>query len=135
MDRLDGQISVGLVDADCSSGADPVAVQKEHDLADLHSFLPGTGDPLAALWTDAIHGLQVGGIVAYHSQYFRTEVADQLFRQARAQPPSRSLRQGTVQHPHSWSAGRFQELGLELEPMLLVPDPPTLSGQPFPGAY
>src|ERR1035437_7226033 len=75
---LDGQGAVGLVDADCPPGADPVAMEKEHDLADLHSLLPGIGDPLPALWPDTIDGLQVGGVVFYYRQDLCAEVADQL---------------------------------------------------------
>ena len=133
--RLDGQISVGLVDADCSPGADTVAVEEDHDLADLHSLLPGTGDPFPALWTDAIDGLQVGGVVFNYTQYLGTKVADQLLRQDGAN----TLHEAAGQVPFDTLARRwrdgFQDLRFELETMLLVPHPPTFCGQPLPGAY
>jgi len=78
---LDGEISVGLEDADRPPGADSVAMQEEHDLADLHALLPGIGDPLPALWPNPAHGLEIGGVVANHLQDFGAEVADQLLRQ------------------------------------------------------
>src|ERR1035437_5960795 len=55
--RLNGQIAVGLEDANRFAGADPVAVEEDHDLADLHSLLPGSCNPFPALWADAVHGL------------------------------------------------------------------------------
>ena len=113
---------------------DSVAVQEEHDLADLHSFMPSLRDPLPALWPDPINRFQVSRVIAYHFQYFRAEVADQLFRQhwpnpfykASAKVPFNTLTRGRRR--------RFQELGLELKPMLFIPDPPTPARQPFPGA-
>src|ERR1039458_2726573 len=83
---LDGQISVGLEDADRPPGADSVAMQEEHDLADLHALLPGIGDPLPALWPDHVHGLEIGGVVANHLQDFGAAVGDPLLFQARAPP-------------------------------------------------
>src|ERR1035441_3678319 len=59
--RLDRQISIRLVDADSSPGTDPMAVEEEHDFANLHPFLPGIGNPFPTLRSDTINGLQVGG--------------------------------------------------------------------------
>ena len=64
--RLNGQISVGLEDADRPPGADSVTMQEKHDLTDLHALLPGIGDPLPALWPDPVDGLEIGGVVANH---------------------------------------------------------------------
>src|ERR1039458_3563158 len=61
---LDGQIPVGLVDADRSPGTDPMAMEEDHDLSDLHPLLPGISDLFPALWADTIYGLQVCGVVA-----------------------------------------------------------------------
>ena len=77
---LDGQIPIGLKDPNRPAGADPVAVQEKHDLADLQAFLPGGGDPLTALGANAVDGLKSSGVLADHLQYFGTEVADQLLR-------------------------------------------------------
>src|ERR1035438_3895401 len=79
--RLDGQIAVRLEDADSPPSADPVAMQKEHDLPYLHPLLPSSGAPFPALWPDAVHRLQVAGVVADDTQHLRAEVPDQLLRQ------------------------------------------------------
>ena len=125
---LNGQIPVGFEDADGSPGTDTMAMQEKHDLAYLHALLPGTGDPLPTLWADSIDGLEVGGIVADHSQNFSAEVADQLLGQYRPH----SLDEASAEIPLDTLAGRrrsrLQELGLELEAMLFVPDPPSLAG-------
>src|ERR1035438_6299584 len=123
--RLDGQIPVGLVNANSSPGTDPMAVEEEHDLADLHPLLPGIGDPFAALWPDAIDGLQIGGIVPDHSEHFRAEMSDQLLCQNGAD----SFHEAAGQIPFNalircWR-NRFQDRGLELKTVLLIPDPPS----------
>src|ERR1035441_7664404 len=82
--RLDCQIAVRLEDADRPPSADPVAMEKEHDLPDLHPLLPGSGDPFTALWADAVYGLQVGRVVADDAQHLCAEVSDQLLRQDRS---------------------------------------------------
>jgi hypothetical protein len=58
-----------------------MAVQEDHNLADLHPLQPGGGNPLPALWPDAIYGLQVGGVVFYYPQYLCAEVSDQFLCQ------------------------------------------------------
>src|ERR1039458_9224151 len=74
--RLDGQIPVGLINANRSPGTDPVAMQEDHDLADLHPLVPGIGDPFPAFWPDTIDGLQVSGIVSDNFQYPGAEVSE-----------------------------------------------------------
>jgi hypothetical protein len=56
-------------------------MEKEHDLSDLHPLLPGSCDSFPALWADAVHGLQVGRVVADDTQYLCAEVSDQLLCQ------------------------------------------------------
>jgi hypothetical protein len=68
-------------------------VKEDHDLTDLHPFLPGIGDPLPAFWPDTIDGLQVGGVVANNHEHFSSEVSDQLFRQDGANPFHKSAGQ------------------------------------------
>jgi len=110
-------------------------MQEEHDLPDLHALLPGSGDPFTSFGTDAIDRLQVGGVVADDTQHFGTEVFHQLFRKY----GSNALYETTAEVPfNSLARGRrggLQDLSLELEPMLLISYPPTLSGHPFPGAH
>src|SRR6266496_5240437 len=52
---LDGIAAVGLVDAHRPRGADPVAVQEDHDLADHLLLGPGRRDAAGSHRTDAIH--------------------------------------------------------------------------------
>ena len=66
-DLINGLFPIGLVNSDRSPGTGSVAVQEQHDLPDLHSVLPGTGNPLAALWADSIDRLQVSGTVPNHA--------------------------------------------------------------------
>jgi len=54
-DFFDGVLAVGLVDAHRPAGADPVGVQKDHDLTDDLLFHPCLLDPLPALGADAGH--------------------------------------------------------------------------------
>jgi hypothetical protein len=55
-------------------------MKEQHDLANLHPLLPGSGDPLPALRPDTINGFQIGGILLYYAQHLGTEVSDQLLR-------------------------------------------------------
>src|ERR1035437_182982 len=131
---LNGKIPVGLEDSYRSPGTDTVAVKEEHDLADLHAFLPGIGDPLSALWANSIDGFEAGGTIGDHSQNFGTEVAHQLLRQDR----THSLDEASAEIPlHTLAGrrwGRLQGLGFELEAVFFVPDPTPLAGQPLSGA-
>jgi len=63
-------------------GTDFVAMQEEHDRANLHALLPGIGDPLQAYWPDAVDGFQPGGIIGDHFQYFGFEVANEFLARA-----------------------------------------------------
>src|SRR2546425_12192163 len=58
---LDCLLAVGLEDSYRTAGADAMAVQEQHDLADLLCLLPCLRDPLPALGADAINSLQFGG--------------------------------------------------------------------------
>src|ERR1035441_6237044 len=110
-------------------------MEEEHDLANLHPLLPGTGDPFAALWPNAIDGFQIAGIVGDHVQDPCTEVFDQLLCQNGAD----SFHEAAGQIPFNalircWR-NRFQDRGLELKTVLLIPDPPSLCGQPLPRTH
>src|ERR1039458_1385923 len=132
---LNGPFSIGLVNSDGSPGTDSVAVQKEHDLPDLHSVLPGAGNPLAALWADSIDRFQVSGTVPNHAQHFRPEASDQLLRQDWANPLHKSASKISFNTFARVGRNGFQHLGFELETVLLIPDPPAFCGQPLPSAY
>src|ERR1039458_5525739 len=132
--RLDGQIPVGLVDADRSPGTDPVAVEEDHDLSDLHSLLPGIGDLLPTLWADTIHGLQVGGVVADNTQYLSAEVFHQLLCQDRTNTLHETAAEVPLNPLARSRRDSLQDLSLELKPVLLVADPPASCRQPSAGA-
>src|ERR1039458_762949 len=74
---------VGLEDSYRSAGAHAVAVQEQHDLADLFCFLPCVRDPLSALGADAIDRLQFSGSVLDHGQNLGSESPDQLLGENR----------------------------------------------------
>jgi hypothetical protein len=78
-------------------------------------------DPLPALGTDAVHRLQFGDPVLDDRQDFGSEPPDQFLRKNR--PGDRGWR-------HCLRGAR-----LELQPVFLVPDPPTLGDQPFPSGH
>ena len=100
----------------------------------MHALLPGIRNPFPALWTDAIDRFQIGGIVTDHAQNFRAKVSDQFLREDGAN----ALHEAAAQVPLDTLAGGrrddFQDLGLELEPVLLIPNPPAFRRQPLSGA-
>src|SRR2546428_1537839 len=57
---FDCLLAVGLEDAHRPAGAHAVAVQEEHDFANLFCLLPRIIDPLPALGADAVDRLQFG---------------------------------------------------------------------------
>src|SRR5438477_5846460 len=63
---LNRLLAVGLEDAHRPAGADAMAVQEQHDFADLPCLLPCMRDPLPAFGADAIDSLQFGGSVLDH---------------------------------------------------------------------
>ncbi len=92
-------------------------------------------DPLPALGADAVHGLQFGGALLDHGENLGSEPPDQLLRENR----SDALHQAAAEVPlDPLGCGRRHGLHrrrLELQPVLLVPDPPALRDQPFPSGH
>jgi hypothetical protein len=75
------------------------------------------------------------GLLPTTPEHFRAEVSDQLFRQDGANP----FHEAAGQVPfytlaRGWRDG-FQDTGLELETVLLVPDPPAFGSQPLPSTH
>src|SRR5262249_52711554 len=60
---FDCLLSVGLEDSHRPAGTDAVAMQEEHDLADLLYLLPRVRYPLPALGTDPVYRLEFCGSV------------------------------------------------------------------------
>src|ERR1700756_3932270 len=65
---LDCLLAVGLEDSYSPAGADAVAMQEQHDLADLLCLLPRMRDPFPALGTDPVYRLEFGGSVLDHGE-------------------------------------------------------------------
>ncbi len=80
---LDGLVAVGLVDAHGARGADPVGLEKHHDLADDLLLGPGAGDPLLALGADALEFPQPFGVLLDDLEHRLAKGLDQLLREVR----------------------------------------------------
>jgi TonB dependent receptor len=125
-------LTVGLEGSHCPAGAHAVAVQEQHDLADLLCLLPRMRDSFPALGADTIDRLQFGGSVLDHGQNVGSEPPDQLLRENR--PDAFHQAAAEVSLDSLGGSGRhgLHHRRFELQPMLLVPDPPALRTQPFP---
>ncbi len=92
-------------------------------------------DPLPALGADAIDRLQFGGSVLDHGEDLRSEPPDQLLRENRPDALDQAAAEVTLD-----PLGRGRRHGLhhrrfELQPVLLVSDPPALRDQPLPSSH
>src|SRR5262249_61327819 len=83
---LNRLLAVGLEYPSRSAGAASVAVQEQHDFADLPRLLPCTSDALPPLGSDAVYCLQLLRSCLDHCQDFSAEPSDQLLRQNRTDP-------------------------------------------------
>ncbi len=101
---LDCLLAIGLEDSHRPAGAHAVAVQEQHDLADLLCLLPRMRDSLPALGADAVHRLQFGGSVFDHGENLGSEPPDQLLRENRSDALSPSRCRGIARSPRLWSA-------------------------------
>ena len=79
-DQLNRIGAVGLVDADRARGADAIAVQEQHDLADHLLLGPAPDDPLGALRADAGHLAQAARLLLDDFEHALAEGSDQLPR-------------------------------------------------------
>ena len=79
-DQLNRIGAVGLVDAHRARGADAIAVQEQHDLADHLLLGPAPDDPLGTLRADAGHLAQAARLLLDDFEHGLAEGADQLPR-------------------------------------------------------
>jgi hypothetical protein len=93
------------------------------------------GDPLTALWADAIDGLQFGGAILDHRQNLGSESPNQLLRENRPDALYQSAPEIPLDALGGGGRHRLHHGRLELQPVLPVPDPTSLRDQPFPGAH
>src|SRR5216683_4841683 len=78
-DELDGLGTVGLVDAHRARGADAVAMQEQHDLADHLLLGPTANDALRPLRADPGHLAQAARLLLDDLEHGIAESAHQLF--------------------------------------------------------
>src|SRR5450830_44710 len=76
---LHGIRTVSLVDTDCSCRADPMAVQKDHDLAHDLLLSPGIGDAFGAHQANASHLAQPLRLGLDDIEYLLAKRIDHLF--------------------------------------------------------
>ena len=115
-----------FVDLHRQAGADPVALQEDHDLFDLFLLLPGAGDPAGAPVADAGHLPQAMRGVFDHIQGLHPKDFDDAFGGDRAD----ALDQAAAQVFADAFDGGGQEQGevddFELPPVLWVGGPQSL---------
>ena len=134
LDLLDRALAVGLVDAHRPAGADAVAVEEHHDLADDLLLGPGFLDALAALGADAVHVLQPGGLLLDDVENLLAELLHQLLGVYGADALDHAAAQVLLDALPGGGRGAVEHVGAELEAKLPVLDPAALGGHPLPGA-
>ena len=77
---------------------------------------------------------RISGVLADHLQHFGAKMADKLLSQNRADSLDEASAQVPLDALDCGRRRRLQRLGLELQPVLFIPDPPTPAGEPLSGA-
>src|SRR5467141_3852822 len=122
-DELDGLGTVGLVDAYRARGADAVAVQEQHDLADDLLLGPTANDALRPLRTDPGYLAQAARLLLDDVEHGIAEGAHELLRVDR---PDATDHAGAEILLDPFDSGRrcgLEERGLELDAVGAVVDP------------
>ena len=88
-----------------------------------------------ALWADAIDRLQVGGGVPNDVQHGGAEVPYQFLRKDWTNAFHEAAAKVTLDALARSRRSGFQDLGLELKPMVLISNPPAFGGEPFAGTH
>src|ERR1035441_482085 len=133
LDLLDRALAAGLVDAHRPAGADAVAVEEHHDLADDLLLRPGFLDALAALGADAVYVLQAGGLLLDDVKNLLAELLHQLPGVYGANALDHPAAQILLDALPGGGRGTVEHVGAELEAKLPVLDPASLGGHPLPG--
>ncbi len=128
-----GILAVGLVDANRPAGADALAVQEHHDLADDFLFRPRILDALPPLGADAVHILQPGGLRFDDVEDLLAELGHQLLGVDRADALDHAAAQIFLDAFLRRRRGAVQHLRLELEAELPVLNPASFGGHPLTG--
>ena len=90
--------------------------------------------PLAALWADAVHVLQAGGLLLDDVENLLAELLHQLLRVNGADALDHAAAQILLDALPGGGRGAVEHVGAELEAKLPVLDPAALGGHPLPGA-
>ena len=122
-DHLDGIRAVGLEDPHRPRGADAVAVQEQHDLADHLLVGPAAPDALGALGPDPGHLPQALGALLDGVEHALGERLDQLAGVDGADALDHAGAEIAFDALERGRRGGLEEGGLELEPVGPVVDP------------
>src|ERR1035438_8855336 len=79
--------------------------------------------------------LQFGGSVFDHGENLGSEPPDQLLRENRSDPLDQAAAEIPLDPLSGGRRHRLHDGRLELQSVFLVPDPPALRAQPFPGSH
>ena len=132
-DQLDSVGAIGLVDAHCPRGADTVAVQEQHDLADDPLLGPAGDDPLGAFRADAGHFAQPAGLLRNHLEHGVTKGAYELFRVDGPDAPDHPGTEVFLDPLDRRRRGRLEERGSELDAVGTIVDPAAARLDKFAG--
>src|SRR5688572_2383003 len=133
-DAFDGAFAVGFVNANGTSGADSMRMEKNHDLANDFLFGPGVLDALAAARTDSFHFLKATGEVFDDGENLFAEFLDEFLGVFGTDPFDHSAAEVTLD---AFAGGRrdgTEFFGAEFETVIFVVHPVSLSGEPFAGS-
>jgi hypothetical protein len=112
-----------------------MAVQEQHDLADLLRLLPCLRDPLPALGADPVHQMQFGRAVLDDGENVGSEVPHEFLGEDRADAFHKSAAKIPLDSLGGGRRHGLQGDGFELQAVFLVPDPPAIRRQPFPRGH
>ena len=122
-DQLHGIGAIGLVDAHRARGADAVAVQEQHDLADDLLLGPAADDALRTLRADAGHLTQAARLLLDDVEHGFAEGADQLLRVDRPDAADHAGAEIFLDPLDRRRRRRLEERGSELDAVGAVVDP------------
>src|SRR5439155_342056 len=114
-DELDGLGAVGLVDAHRARGADAVAVQEQHDLADDLLLGPTANDALRPLRADPVDFAQAARLLLDDVEHGIAESAHELLRVDRPDAADHARAEILLDPLGRRGCCGFEERGLELD--------------------
>src|SRR5258705_11655760 len=129
--RLDRLLAVGLVDAERTTGAHAMRMQKNHDFAHQLLLRPCCLDLSAPGWTNPIDFLEPRRALVNDGEDFFTESVHQLLGVDRTDAFDQAAAKILFHALTGIGSTARYGIGPKLEPMLSVPDPGALSGNPL----